>query len=83
MPKLTEDQVQDSNFKTEHRNPFPPSFLDELTNIINRHSMEGASNTPDYILAQYIKDCLRAYERAIKKREVWHGRDPRSSRTRY
>ncbi len=56
------------------------SFIEELTSLINRHSMEGASNTPDYILAQYMNSCLLAFDTAVQQRETWHGRDPRPSR---
>ena len=82
MPKLTEAQVQDSP-ETEHRKCLTRTFLDELTSLINRHSMEGVSNTPDYILAQYIEGCLHAYEQAVQHREKWHGRKSRPLHTRY
>ena len=52
-------------------------FKDDLTRLINKHSMENNSNTPDYILAQYIHGCLLIFERAIQQRENWYGRDPR------
>jgi hypothetical protein len=37
------------------------------------HSMENGSNTPDFILANYLVDCLRAFERASNQREHWYG----------
>jgi len=58
-------------------------FLKELENLINRASQESASNTPDFILAQYLEGCLRNFETAIQQRETWHGRDPRPSHVRY
>lgn len=51
-------------------------FLQELTDLINRNSRENRSNTPDFILAQYMGDCLRAYEMALEKRRAWHEGDP-------
>ena len=51
------------------------NFLNELQDLINRHSMENPSDTPDYILAQYLQDCLDAFARATKQREAWYGRD--------
>lgn len=59
------------------------SFENELTSLINMHSVENESNTPDFILAQYIKGCLKSFARAVQQCETWHGRDPRPSHTRY
>jgi hypothetical protein len=50
------------------------SFEKELEFLINKHSKEGESNTPDFILAIYILDCLEAYNRAVRAREEWYGR---------
>ena len=52
-------------------------FEKDIAGVINKHSEENASNTPDYILAQYVNDCLKAFNEATQKREQWHGRDPR------
>lgn len=43
-------------------------FTYELEQLINRHSMENGSNTPDFILAQYLVSCLRAFNVAIERR---------------
>lgn len=59
------------------------SFTKELELLINKHSQESASNTPDFILAQYIDGCLTNFAAAVQQRETWHGRDPRPSKTRY
>lgn len=53
------------------------TFEKELEEIINRHSKENDSNTPDFILAQYILGCLAAFNTAVQQREMWYGRDPR------
>jgi hypothetical protein len=45
-----------------------PTFEQELTTLINKHSLENQSNTPDYILAQYLQSCLNAYTR-----DTWYG----------
>ena len=37
------------------------SFRKELSELINRNSMENASNTPDFILAEYLVNCLMAF----------------------
>ena len=51
-------------------------FYDELRKLINRFSKENESNSPDYILARYMLDCLSAYERAIKERDKWFAFEP-------
>jgi hypothetical protein len=54
-------------------------FEKDLRGVLNTHSQENTSDTPDWILSQYLCDCLDALNAAIQKREAWHGRDPRPS----
>jgi len=49
-------------------------FGKELESLINRYSKEKESNTPDFILAQYLKDCLDSFNKAVQRREGWYGR---------
>lgn len=49
----------------------------DIRDALNRHSGENVSNTPDWILAQYLLSCLAAWNVAINQREVWFGRDPK------
>lgn len=51
------------------------AFLKDLERLINGYSRENPSNTPDYILAQYLLGCLIAFETAVQQRETWYGRD--------
>lgn len=44
------------------------AFETELTELINKHSLESGSNTADYILAAYLVNCLFAYEATIQDR---------------
>ena len=44
---------------------------EELAILLNKYNRESKSYTPDFILAQYILDCLGAYEKAAHKRDVW------------
>ena len=53
-----------------------PSFEDALRQLINRYSMENGSNTPDYLLAEYLVACLNAYGLAVTKRDRWFGFEP-------
>lgn len=52
-------------------------FRTELEHVINRHSRENGSNTPDFILAGYLADCLKAWDAATQAREKWYGRGPK------
>lgn len=45
----------------------------KLSDLINYESRELDSNTPDSILAEYMMNCLDAFELASNKREVWYG----------
>lgn len=49
-------------------------FLKELTSLLNRHSRENDSGTPDFILADYLISCLNAFAMATNSRERWYGR---------
>ena len=57
------------------------SFEDALKELINSHSKENESNTPDFILVQYIGNCLNAFTEATQQRETWYGRDARPTAT--
>lgn len=56
-------------------------FEKDIQKMINRHSMENASNTPDYILAMYLENCLKAFNEATQQRETFYGRDPLPTET--
>lgn len=45
-------------------------FVKDLAALINTHSIENISNTPDWILADYLVDCLDNYHKidTAKKR---------------
>jgi hypothetical protein len=46
----------------------------ELKSLLNRHSAESPSNTPDHILADYLVHCLDAFNYAVRHRADWYGR---------
>ena len=52
------------------------TFTQELSDLINKYSQEGNSNTPDFILAEYLMDCLRSYNIAITARDNWYDFQP-------
>lgn len=48
-------------------------FQKELEDLINRYSMENGSNTPDFILSEYLSSCLISYNLATNRRDKWYG----------
>jgi len=53
------------------------SLREEIQIALNRHSAENGSNTPDFVLAEYLTDCLAAYDKATKSRDRWYSITPR------
>ena len=53
----------------------------DLAGLLNRYSLENGSDTPDYLLAQYLLACLAAYNTVVSAREVWWGRRLRHAPT--
>lgn len=48
-------------------------FRLELEQVINRNNVEIGSNTPDFILAEYLLQSIDAFDKAVKAREQWYG----------
>ena len=48
-------------------------FRKKIEDAINEHSMENGSNTPDFILAEYLHACLLSFDTAITARDKWYG----------
>ena len=47
-------------------------FEKELEILINRYSQENGSNTPDWILAEYMKRSLATFNTIVNKRDKWY-----------
>ena len=54
--------------------PPPETLRERIAQAINATSSENGSNTPDFILADLLVDCLNAYDRVIRRRAEWYGR---------
>ena len=50
-------------------------FIKKLEHLINIHNMEADSDTPDFILAEYLFNCLNNFAHVTNKREEWYGRE--------
>lgn len=51
---------------------YTEEFRQELQNLLNYHSVEQYSDTPDFILANYLIRCLESFDIAIAERERWY-----------
>ena len=51
-----------------------PEVKEALEAFLNEHSLENGSDTPDFILAEFLLRCLQNYESAVNQRDQWHGR---------
>lgn len=54
---------------------YESGFEREITSAINRCSVENESNTPDFILAAFLRACLTAFAAASRAREKWYGKE--------
>ena len=50
-------------------------FRKELETLINCHSKENGSNTPDWILAGYLERCLENFDETIELRNNWYRKE--------
>ncbi len=48
-------------------------FRKKLEDLLNCESMENESDTPDFILAQFLESCLFAFDSAVRRRREWWG----------
>lgn len=49
-------------------------FEKELEHLINKHSLENESATPDFILAHHLRKCLEAFNETSKARKDWYSK---------
>ncbi len=53
-------------------NEYNKEFVKDLEDLINKHSLENGSDTPDYILADYMYNCLLNYNDVVTRKVDWH-----------
>jgi len=51
----------------------PGELSGELSALLNRYCAESVSGTPDFILAEFLLDSLKAFNAAVVKRADWRG----------
>ena len=47
-------------------------FREELEQLLNKHSKENESNTPDFLLAGYLVRSLMNFDTAVYRRDQWY-----------
>ncbi len=43
----------------------------DIKNLLNKHSIENDSDTPDFILADYLIMCLMSFGQTTRMRTSW------------
>lgn len=56
-----------------HETDAHKAFEDELSDLLNRHSIENLCDMPDYLLASMIRKMIIAIGPSIKETLDWHG----------
>lgn len=59
---------------TADRNTPSANFRRELEALLNKYSQENGSDSPDFVLAQFLIDSLIAWNGAMGLREAFYGR---------
>jgi hypothetical protein len=50
------------------------ALRDRISALLNEYSRENRSDTPDFILADFLVGALRVFDDAVSRRERWYGR---------
>lgn len=48
-------------------------FKKELESLLNKYSKENGSNTPDFMLAEFLNGCLEVFNMTVMTRSKWYG----------
>jgi hypothetical protein len=58
-----------SKDETVSANSPESKFQTELQHLINKYSKEGGSDTPDFVLAEYLVGALKNFDYAVRYRQ--------------
>lgn len=50
-------------------------LIDDFAEVINKRSIENLSNTPDFMIAEYLVRCLENWNRTVVERNDWFFRN--------
>lgn len=57
---------------TQSETAYEATFRDELESLINKYCLERHSHTPDFILAEFMADCLAMFNKAVFARTKFY-----------
>ena len=57
------------------------NFKRDLAKLINIYSLEAVSNTPDFIIAEYLTNTLLEFDKLMQSRDNWYGYSQRPRRS--
>ena len=57
------------------------NFKRDLAKLINLYSLESVSNTPDFIIAEYLTNTLLEFDKLMRSRDNWYGYSQRPRRS--
>lgn len=74
LPELADDPDVEPKARVVEGlfDPNQSEFRKGLQDLLNRHSMENGSNTPDFILATFLTSCLVAFDAGVAQRTKWY-----------
>lgn len=75
---LLQEEMYKDAFDIPDPNDKRPTFFDALQSLINSYSVENGSNTPDFILANFLFKALISFDDAVNGREKFYGRDAKT-----
>lgn len=71
--ELANDMYKEAGPLPESESYERPTFEKALERLINCYSLESGSNTPDFILVDYLKNSLINFHQATRMRDNWYG----------
>ena len=80
---MSEDPTPYGALPDSECHPAPPtrdermaSLSKSLEDAINRHNAEAESDTPDFIIGEFLVSCLSAWNEACNARKRWYAGTP-------
>jgi hypothetical protein len=52
-------------------------FQKELSSLLNTHSCDNDTNTPDFLLASFLDAVLAVFSSVMEQRDEWQGMEPK------
>lgn len=71
---LNNEDMSKYHVGTSHRHDVEErkAVAKELASLMNKYGWDDWSNTPDYLLAEFIVDAVQAYGRTMNRNMLWH-----------